>query len=180
MPTVNPNLAPHIKASNDAPATRIVVAGLLTMLAPSWITLAMAAERFTVSADGQAVRDEQLALIWRRCPEGMAEDRGRCAGSPLALTHTKAREHAANESARTGVHWRLPTPAELAGLAERRQTTSPIDPLAFPDTPQAVFWSSSAHEGFGFYGGGVPVSYANVPYFNRERFRFHLRLVRSP
>lgn len=174
-----PNLPQNIDASSSRAMTRVVVAGLCCLLAPSWMAVAKAAERFTVMADGQAVRDEQLALVWRRCPEGMAADRGRCTGTPLTLTHTQAREHAVKESARTGVYWRLPTPLELAGLAERRHLSPPIDPRAFPDTPPAVFWSSSAHEGFGFYGAGVPVSYADVPYFNRDRFRFHLRLVRS-
>lgn len=135
--------------------------------------------RFAVSADGQEVRDQKLGLIWRRCAEGTALAGRECVGAPRSFTHDKAKEYAAMAHEQSGVFWRIPSGKELASLAVDRGTAPAIDPQLFPDTPPAVFWSSSPHEGFGFYGGGVPVSYSQVPYLNREKFRYLLRLVRS-
>jgi len=45
-----------------------------------------------------------------------------------------------------GVGWRLPTMQELQTIVDDSQKVAPvIDPTAFPGTPGAVFWTSSAY-----------------------------------
>ena len=56
---------------------------------------------------------------------------------------------ATEEAARTGKGWRLPTMKELSGItsvgdADPTAGVPAINPVAFPGTPPARFWTSSA------------------------------------
>lgn len=42
--------------------------------------------------------------------------------------------------------WRLPTMEELLSIVDESKACPTIDPVAFPDTPKATFWSSSPCE----------------------------------
>lgn len=42
--------------------------------------------------------------------------------------------------------WRLPTMEELLSIVDETQACPTIDPVAFPDTPKATFWTSSPCE----------------------------------
>jgi hypothetical protein len=59
--------------------------------------------------------------------------------------------------------WRLPSMKELATIVDESRTTpSAIDPVAFPNTPPAFFWSSSVHgTGIAYY---VDFATGNIVY----------------
>ena len=125
--------------------TFTVVAISLGFLA--FLPRVQAADRYTVSANGQEVKDNKTQLIWRRCPEGMTWSGDTCAGSASAMTHQAALQQAASQAADTGVAWRLPNVKELASIVDRSRSNPAIDTSAFPATPSNAFWSSSPSVG---------------------------------
>ncbi|MDP2903829.1 MAG: DUF1566 domain-containing protein [Methylovulum sp.] len=137
--------------------------GLLAFLPP-----VLAASRYTVSANGQEVKDNKTQLVWRRCPEGMSWSVNACVGSASGLTHQAALQQAAKVATNTGVAWRLPNVKELASIVDRSRSNPAIDTLAFPATPSNAFWSSSPYVGdtynawyVNFYNGYVSNSVRN-------------------
>lgn len=107
---------------------------------------ALAAPRYTPSADGQEVTDSKTGLIWRRCAEGMAWKGSTCVNEPVFPNYFGA-ETRAKAAAATGQPWRLPTMKELSSIVAVREAgpgSAAIDPVAFPGTPLARFWSSSS------------------------------------
>ncbi len=105
-----------------------------------------AQERYTASADNQEVTDSKTGLIWRRCAEGMTWKSKTCTGQPVFLTQPAAAARAL-ASATAGQEWRLPTMKELSSIVAVREADvgkAAIDPVVFPATPVARFWSSSS------------------------------------
>ena len=135
--------------------------------------------RYTVSADGQEVTDNQTKLIWRRCSEGMNWDGSTCAGVARTFTHEAALQRATAQASSTGIAWRLPDVKELASIADKSRSYPAIDPAAFPATPADVFWSASPYVG---YSGNAWVvhfvnGYVNNSYLRRNSH--YVRLVRA-
>lgn len=111
------------------------------MLAP-----AMAAPRYTPSPDGQEISDSKTGLVWRRCAEGMDWKAITCVNKAVFLNFFGA-EARAKTAAASGQPWRLPTMKELSSIVavrEAEEGKAAIDPVAFPATPVARFWSSSS------------------------------------
>lgn len=107
---------------------------------------ALAAPRYTPSADGQEVTDSKTGLVWRRCAEGMVWKGSTCANDPVFPNHFGA-ETRVKAAVATGQAWRLPTMKELSSIVAVREAgpgSAAIDPVAFPATPLARFWSSSS------------------------------------
>lgn len=119
---------------------------------------AHAQSRFTVSSDGQEVTDTKSGLIWRRCAEGMTFKQRTCTGPALFLNHPEAVARAKSQAGATS-SWRLPTMKELSGVVSVRDAdtnAAAIDPVAFPGTPLARFWSASTvGSGYFMYVGFV-------------------------
>lgn len=107
------------------------------------IHAAFAVTPLVVSVDGQEVADTRTGLTWRRCAEGMVFSAGTCTGTALALIHDAALQHAATQASSTGVAWRLPNIKELFSIADKTRINPAIDPVAFPATPNRLFWSAS-------------------------------------
>lgn len=126
--------------------------------------------RYTVSANGQEVTDNQTKLIWRRCAEGMDWDGTTCAGVAGTFTHEAALIRAKDQAVSTAIAWRLPNVRELSSIVDRSRSNPAIDPAAFPATPVNVFWSASPLVGYAsgyawgvdFGDGVVDLSYLNV------------------
>lgn len=103
---------------------------------------ALAAGRYTPSADLTEMTDTKTGLIWRRCVEGMSWNGSTCSGTAGSYTHVQALLHANKEST-ASKPWRLPNIKELSSLVDRSKSKPSIDSAAFPATPSSLFWSSS-------------------------------------
>ncbi|MFI3196356.1 MAG: DUF1566 domain-containing protein [Methylococcaceae bacterium] len=136
-----------------------------------------AADRYTVSANGEEVKDNETQLIWRRCPAGMGGSG--CTGSASTFTHQAALQHAAGQAASTGVAWRLPNVKELASLADLGRRNPAIDTAFFPNTPSNVFWSSSPNVGYTYNAWYVNFYYGYVNDYGVRNSAFPVRLVRA-
>ena len=152
--------------------------GLIFLLSAALLSTTQAAERFTVLANGQEVKDNQTQLIWRRCAEGMSWSGGTCSGSATQLTHEAALQQATRQAASTGVAWRLPNVKELSRLADKSRQNPAIDSAAFPNTPSQAFWSSSPYVGDSNYAWYVNFGSGNVSSGGRG-VAFPVRLVRA-
>ena len=151
----------------------------LLVLTLSLVTSTALAQRYTPSADGQEIIDSKTGLIWRRCAEGMTWKVRTCSGSPFFSNQADAMARA-KSAAVEGRAWRLPTMKELSGIVNVREADegkAAIDPVAFPATPVARFWtSSSVGPGYfmfvGFAEGSTGEGARNSP--------GAVRLVRDP
>lgn len=122
------------------------------------------------------VSDRLTDLQWKRCSEEQTFRNNRCEGEAKLYTWTEAQALAKNANAGGKHDWRLPTIEELNILVscsngKQRQFKEPffveikheghltcksnsrpvavppsIDTIAFPDTPQNFFWSSTQAE----------------------------------
>ncbi len=109
-------------------------------------TQAFAQERYTPSADNQEVTDSKTGLTWRRCAEGMSWKGKTCVGQAVFVTQAAAVARA-KAAVIEGQNWRLPTMKELSSIVAVREADvgkAAIDPVVFPATPVARFWSSSS------------------------------------
>jgi len=103
-----------------------------------------AANRFTISADGQTVTDNQTGLVWQRCTVGNIWNGTTCAGVGTNYTHEQALLYAQTQKG-----WRLPNVKELASLVSETRDFPVIDTQAFPNTMSVYYWSSSPMGGTG-------------------------------
>ena len=106
---------------------------------------AVAAPRYLPSPEGQEITDSKTGLVWRRCAEGMTWKVNTCVGTAVFLNYPGTNALAKTATA-TGPPWRLPTMKELSSIVVVREAAegkAAIDPVAFPATPPARFWSSS-------------------------------------
>jgi hypothetical protein len=83
--------------------------------------------RFTL-LDSETARDEATGLLWQRNVDpssyNFAGAMGYCAALP-------------------GGGWRSPSIRELQSIVDTAQTNILVDPVAFPNTPIATFWSQT-------------------------------------
>lgn len=177
--------------------TPLLLAMLTVLCNPS--AQAEVESRHSISADGTEVSDNTTSLIWRRCAEGMKAGANTCSGIASSFKWEEAQVHAKGQ-ATTDKHWRLPTFAELATIADSRlNSLTPVNvvqkglderelisgitkvstaPIIFPQTPSTFFWSlpPPGTPTFGawyiFYNGGGVGDYGRIA-------QFRVRLVRS-
>jgi hypothetical protein len=102
--------------------------------------LAHAQGRFSFSADGAEVTDSQTGLVWRRCSEGQTWNNGACVGDANTLTLQESYALAKTQSG-----WRVPNAKELSSLVDRSRFNPAIDPIAFPQTQSAFYWTSTPY-----------------------------------
>lgn len=102
-----------------------------------------AANRYSYSADGAEVTDTQTGLIWQRCSVGQIWSNSSlaCTGGTSVYAHADALAYA-----KTLSPWRLPNVKELASLVNTNKVLPAIDPIVFPNLPNAAglgYWSST-------------------------------------
>lgn len=132
--------------------------------------------RFTASGDGTVILDQQTNLQWMRCSMGQEWTVNRCVGIPSRFSWDQAVMLTSSLAGHTD--WRLPTVDELQTLVEYRMFDPAIDPVAFPGTPPANFWSASEAAYDVFYAWSV--HFANgFSNWRHKRQRFEVRLVRA-
>jgi hypothetical protein len=142
----------------------------------------LASARFKDNGDG-TVSDVESKLMWMRCASGQQWLGQRCRGAAMAYDWNAAAKQADalnREGSAFFNDWRLPTLRELATITDRGCRNPRTNLTAFPDTPAATFWSSTARPGeaagervLGLSFGDEGVTLA------RKDERFHLRLVRT-
>lgn len=136
---------------------------------------ASAQTRWTYSADGSEVTDNQSGLRWRRCSEGQTYSAGNCLGSASAFNHEQA---LARAKAQAG--WRLPNIKELSSIVDTDRQQPSIDVLVFPATPlNSWYWSSSPTADNGGYAWFVNFVNGYVGVYDYRYGGFHVRLVRQ-
>lgn len=126
--------------------------GLSLVLGGLVLTSAFAAARYMPSPDGQEITDSKTGLIWRRCAEGMVWKTNTCTSTALFPDYQGAQARVV-AAATAKYPWRLPTMQELSGIVAVREAgegMAAIDPVAFPATPLARFWSSGS-VGHGYF-----------------------------
>lgn len=110
----------------------IVVIGVALLL--SMGSAATAGERFTVTMNGEAVKDNKTGLIWEQAPDRDFDVWGasvaRCATKTVGDQKT----------------WRAPTKDELATLIDpERNDPSLPEGHPFANIRSDIFWSSTPH-----------------------------------
>jgi hypothetical protein len=136
---------------------------------------------FTVHDNG-TVSDNETGLMWKICAEGQAGKDCKL-GSPAAYSWQAALKQAQTVNATGGyagyTDWRLPKIKELFSIVERQCSEPSINLAVFPETPSAMFWSSSP----------IPVSDGNdawavlfvdgFDYWYGKDYQVQVRLVRG-
>lgn len=134
--------------------------------------------RYTVSANGQEITDNQTKLIWRRCAEGLVYDGVTCTGIVSWFSHELALLHAKEQANSSGLDWRLPNIKELSSITNISLINPAIAPLAFPATPTTTnFWSSSPYISCPCDAWSVYFYNGSVTHRNRSSSNY-VRLVR--
>lgn len=115
-------------------------AALVLGLVFAWPALAA----FNASGNG-LVSDTVTSLIWDQCTYGLdGVDCEAGTATPVSWQAALALSNTINSNGGYKGHtdWRLPNKNELESLADLGRTGTAIDP-AFPNTPQAAFWSAT-------------------------------------
>ena len=102
--------------------------------------------RFTPSSSGESVTDTKTGLIWRRCAEGMTWKKTTCTGKATFGNQAQAVAGAKAQATKDEA-WRLPTLKELNSILAVREIDvgkAAIDPIAFPATPIARYWTTTS------------------------------------
>jgi hypothetical protein len=123
--------------------------------------------RYEIDANQGTVTDRLTGLVWQR--------------EVHTYAWQDAKRYCANQSpAEAG--WRLPSMKELQTIVDESQSNPAIDNRAFPDTPPAWFWSSSAAAGSSnrawsvdFHSGHTSESLLE---FDSNQLRLYVRCVR--
>ncbi len=110
------------------------------------LSLALAAP-YTVSPDGQSVRDEGNNLQWARCAVGMRLVNGYCAGATSCQMIGNILYHSPHLKNPDPKNWRLPTAWELNTLLDESRPGPKINPSLFPGTPNTKFATNTDYNG---------------------------------
>lgn len=101
-------------------------------------------DRFIDHEDG-TITDIKTGLVWTKCSIGQTYSEGQCEGEPIHIeTWGEALNVAKNNDGLYGYsNWRIPNIKELDTIVERQCVRPAINLAVFPNTPSAVFYSST-------------------------------------
>lgn len=121
----------------------VVLAGLV--IAVRRVSADAPPGRYTVTNGGTptgTVLDTRTGLTWQQMVP------------PSSYTWADAGTYCtSNTAGLPGTGWRLPSMQELQTIVDDSRLEPAIDPNAFPSTPMAAFWASSAYAYPGIPGG---------------------------
>ena len=99
--------------------------------------------RYTVHDNG-TVTDTVTGLMWQQCSVGQSGSD--CStGSATAYTWQGALQLAATDTTASLSGWRLPNESELSSIVAYDRYLPSINVVAFPNTANAYYWSSSPY-----------------------------------
>lgn len=102
---------------------------LLVLMASSVLA---ADERFTLTFNGEAVRDVTTGLVWERQPDGFHG------------TWMEAPAHCADKAVGGQTGWRVPAVKELTTLIDPDQCNPSLPPgHPFADIKSAIYWTAT-------------------------------------
>jgi hypothetical protein len=132
-------------------------------------------ESLTLSGH-RVVKDSLTGLEWQGCAAGLS---GSTCATGSATSHTWSAALSYCEGLSYGGHtdWRLPNRAELQSIVDQRRNDPSIDPVMFPATPLAGFWSSSSRAFDSSYAWAVDFVNGLVGY-GAKASGFRVRCVR--
>lgn len=141
------------------------------------ITATTPSADFSDNGDG-TVTHHTTGLIWQRCSLGQSWDGTDCTGTATTFTWQQALAAGAQNTLGGFSDWRLPNKNELASIVEYRCFRPAINSQAFPNTPSALYWSSSpfADDSSSAWDVGFDFGYV---YGNHKNGYNHVRLVRA-
>jgi len=156
--------------------------GVVAQQACSSGTSSLPAVRFQDTGDG-TVTDLESKLMWMRCSSGQQWLGKRCVGAADAHGWLETKQYAdkANRDGEAFFNdWRVPSLRELATITDRGCVNPRTNLSVFPDTPAALFWSSTPRPGESSGERFLALSFGvEGAVLARKDERFHVRLVRT-
>ena len=138
-------------------------------------------ERFDINDDG-TLTDFVSGLTWMRCALGQAWNGSTCVGEAESFSWDDAQRRARGMNSAGGYaarrDWRVPKLPELAGIVERQCDNPRINLQLFPNTPEAIFWSSSSKANDSAYAYALSFGAEGVLILTKE-VAGSVRLVRG-
>jgi hypothetical protein len=148
-----------------------------------------------VGPNGAIIHDITTGLHWMRCSQGQHWNGATCEGVAAKLIWEESMRHPAAQSFADQTDWRVPTKAELLTLVHcssgqprmwndkgsscQGKFESPtVDQVAFPNTPDTWFWSSSPDAYHSDYAWVVLFDYGGDGNVSKNG-GYHVRLVRG-
>ncbi|MGL0931097.1 DUF1566 domain-containing protein [Vibrio vulnificus] len=132
---------------------------------------------FSDNGDG-TVAHHTTGLIWQRCSLGQSWDGTDCTGTATTFTWQQALAAATQDALAGFSDWRLPNKKELASIVEYRCYQPAINSQPFPNTPSALYWSSSPITYYSDRAWLVYFLSGEVSYHNKDS-HYRVRLVRD-
>jgi len=128
-------------------------------------------DRFIDNKNG-TVTDVVTLSIWDKCSVGQQYNEGECIGLPTPFPEwPKALEYTASTAEK-----RLPNIKELSTLVERSCLEPAINSKTFPDTPLAIYWSSTPSDSIA--QSGRVIDFTDGSEFTRDvNTSFFVRLI---
>lgn len=118
------------------------------------------------TASGGTVLDNKTKLVWQQ------------AASSDVYTWADAEQYCTNNLASLpGTGWRLPSVSELQSIVDDSRSNPAIDPIAFPSTPSAHFWTVSPYQPNTEFVWAVTFLGGNA-YYDATSTAGHVRCVR--
>jgi hypothetical protein len=115
--------------------------------------------QWTVSRDGQSLKDAATQLEWLRCVEGQVWTKKTCTGEPTMLGWAQAAALIRKRSQDSTRNCRLPTLGELQRLINSGAFAKSQNPTLFPSISSDVRWTGTRIFNV---EKGTPYNYANV------------------
>lgn len=171
-------------AINPPSYTKLDASG--NVLADSAVSWAMIRDNVTgliwenKTGDG-TIHDGSKTFTWcDRNPATNGAYPGSCGtGTGASATDTEAFVKALNDARFGGFpDWRLPTPKELLGIADRSRTNPAINTAWFPNTVSSYYWSSTTYADYNDYAWCVTFYSGSVYGYNKP-YAYAVRAVRG-
>lgn len=145
----------------------LLLAAALLQLAPAQVTAKAPPGRYQVDAAAGTVYDAMTKLTWQR------------SGTASGSKNWAAAADYCKGAGLPGAGWRLPTITELRSIVDLSLENPAIDPVAFPNTPLELFWSSTKlHLSASAYAWGVQFADGNRSFNEVDNPNGRVRCVR--